>query len=82
MTSSPENNKQFLTYKWLVPILLGIIVSVFGYWGVQLQERINSIETYHREAGSKVSSLESTYILMTDRLNRIEGKLDRLIEKR
>jgi hypothetical protein len=69
-------------FKWVVSGLLGVISSIGGFWLSDLTSRINSISQELSERSQRVSVLEANVDGLNKRLDRIELKIDYLIQEK
>lgn len=69
-------------FKWVVSGLLGVITSIGGFWLSDLTARINNISHDLSERSQRVSVLEANVDGLNKRLDRIELKIDYLIQEK
>jgi hypothetical protein len=69
-------------FKWVVSGLLGVISSIGGFWLSDLTSRVNSISHELGERSQRVSVLEANVEGLNKRLDRIELKIDYLIQEK
>lgn len=69
-------------FKWIVGGLLGLIASIGGFWLTNLTARLDTLSKDLYDRNQRISSLETHIEFTNKRLDRIEAKLDILIEKR
>lgn len=69
-------------FQWVVGGLLGVLSSIGAFWLTNLTNRVEIISKEFYERGSRISTLEERAESVSHRLNRIEGKIDLLIEAR
>lgn len=69
-------------FKWIVGGLLGLIASIGGFWLTNLTARLDTLSKDLYERNQRISSLETHIDVTNRRLDRIEAKLDILLEKR
>lgn len=69
-------------FKWIVGGLLGLIASIGGFWLTNLTARLDMLSRDLYERNQRISSLETHIDVTNRRLDRIEAKLDLLLEKR
>lgn len=69
-------------FKWVVSGLLGVITSIGGFWLSDLTTRINNISHDLSERSQRVSVLEANVDGLNKRLDRIELKIDYLIQEK
>ena len=69
-------------FKWVVSGLLVVITSIGGFWLSDLTTRINNISHDLSERSQRVSVLEANVDGLNKRLDRIELKIDYLIQEK
>lgn len=69
-------------FKWIVSGLLGVISSIGGFWLSDLTNRVNAISQDLGERSQRVSVLEANVEGLNKRLDRIELKIDYLIQEK
>jgi len=67
-------------FQWVVGGLLGIITSVGSVWINRINSRIDSLSRDLYERNQRVAVLESHIDQFNRRFDRIEGKLDLLLD--
>ena len=72
---------QNLTYKWLGGILIGIILALVAYISNTIIVDVNKLKSEHIEGNAKIQILESDNTDIQRRLQRIENKIDDIIDK-
>lgn len=70
------------TFKWIVSGLIGVISSIGGFWLSDLTARVNHISQDLSERSQRVSVLEANVDGLNKRLDRIELKIDYLIQEK
>ena len=70
------------TFRWVVSGLLGIITSIGAFWLSHLTTRVDSITHDLSERNQRISSLEANVEGVNKRLDRIESKIDYLVQER
>lgn len=68
------------TFRWIVGGLIGIISSIGGFWLSNLATRIDLISQDLSERNQRISVLEANVDAVSKRLDRIESKIDYLIQ--
>lgn len=68
------------TFRWVIGGLVGIMSSIGGFWMSHLTSRIDSISTEISERSQRISVLEANVEGVNKRLDRIELKIDYLIQ--
>lgn len=68
------------TFRWIVGGLIGIISSIGGFWMSHLTSRIDGMTADISERSQRISVLEANVQGVDRRLDRIEGKIDYLIQ--
>ena len=68
------------TFRWIVSGLLGIITSIGAFWLSHLTTRMDAISADLSEGGQRISVLEANVDGVNKRLDRIELKIDYLIQ--
>lgn len=76
-----ERNGNHITYMWLAGILIVILVAAGGAWANGVLGRIQQVETDQRKGFERTSALEERSVSVDARLNRIEQKIDKLLER-
>lgn len=75
MTSDPE--KQSVSWRWVVGVLVGVIILLVGSWAAQMQTGVNQLI-------SKQTALETRQGLLEQRFNLfqelVSGRLSEIIE--
>lgn len=69
-------------FRWIVGGLLGLISSIGGFWLSHLTGRIDSISHDLLERSQRISVLEANVEGFNKRLDRIELKIDYLIQEK
>lgn len=70
------------TFKWIVSGLIGVISSIGGFWLSDLTARVDHITRDLSERSQRVSVLEANVDGLNKRLDRIELKIDYLIQEK
>jgi hypothetical protein len=70
------------TFRWIVGGLLGVICSIGGFWLSHLTGKIEDIAADIASRNQRISVLEANVGAVSQRLDRIESKIDYLIEAR
>jgi len=73
---------QFSTFQWIVSGLLGLVSAIFSILFKGLVTRLESVESDLRRRNERISVLETHIDTVNRRLDRIEAKLDILLEKK
>lgn len=68
------------TFRWIVGGLIGIVSSIGGFWLSDLSTRIEVISKDLSERNQRISVLEANVDGVSKRLDRIESKIDYLIQ--
>lgn len=68
------------TFRWIVGGLIGIISSIGGFWLSHLTTRIDAMSSDISERSQRISVLEANVEGVSKRLDRIEQKIDYLIQ--
>ncbi len=68
------------TFRWIVGGLIGIISSIGGFWMSHLTSRIDEMTADISERSQRIGVLEANVQGVDRRLDRIEGKIDYLIQ--
>jgi hypothetical protein len=68
------------TFRWVVGGLIGILSSIGGFWLSHLTNRIDTMTTEISERSQRISVLEANVEGVNKRLDRIEQKIDYLIQ--
>ena len=74
-----NNGRQFLSWKWLGGILIGVVGFLIFFVINDINLRIKQIELEHSQGFERLSTLEAQRKDISDRLDRIESKLDLII---
>lgn len=69
------------TVRWLIDMLVGTLAFVGGFWLTNLTQRIDDIAKDLAERNQKIAALETHIEVVNRRLDRIEGKIDYLVER-
>jgi uncharacterized coiled-coil protein SlyX len=69
-------------FRWVVGGLIGILTSISGFWLSHLNNRIDVISSEALSRAQIISGLEANMHNVNKRLDRIESKLDYLIERK
>ena len=77
-----SNGKMYISWKFLAGILLTAVFGFIGWELNTLHQKIGIIEHDHQGGFERLSALEAQRADFSFRLDRIELKLDRLIEGR
>ena len=73
---------QFSTFQWVVSGLLGLVSAVGSILFKSLTGRLEAVESDLLRRNERISVLETHIDTVNRRLDRIEAKLDILLEKR
>ena len=68
------------TFRWVVGCLIGIICSIGGFWMSHLTDGVGAMAVDISEHSQRISVLEANVQGVDRRLDRIEGKIDYLIQ--
>lgn len=68
------------TFRWIVGGLIGIISSIGGFWLSHLTTRMDVMSSDISERSQRISVLEANVEGVSKRLDRIEQKIDYLIQ--
>lgn len=70
------------TFRWIVSGLLGVITSIGTFWLSHLTTKIDAITHDMSERSQRISVLEANVDAVNKRLDRIELKIDYLIQEK
>jgi len=70
------------TFRWIVGGLLGLISSIGAFWMSYINQRIDMISDSSIISTNRISVLEANVDGFNKRLDRIETKIDFLIQER
>ena len=70
------------TFRWVIGALLGVITSIGGFWLSNITARVDEINRDLLERSQRISVLEANVDGFNRRLDRIETKIDYLIQER
>lgn len=70
------------TFRWVIGALLGVITSIGGFWLSNITSRVDEINRDLLERSQRISVLEANVEGVNRRLDRIETKIDYLIQER
>lgn len=68
------------TFRWVVGGLIGILSSIGGFWLSHLTSRIDVVARDLSDRNQRISVLEANVDGVNKRLDRIELKIDYLIQ--
>lgn len=68
------------TFRWIVGGLVGVIISVGSFWLSHLTAKVDLVVHDVSERNQRISALEANVDTVSKRLDRIESKLDYLIQ--
>ena len=68
------------TFRWIIGGLIGLISSIGGFWLSHLTNRVDTMVSDISERNGRISALEANVDGVNRRLDRIEGKIDYLIQ--
>jgi hypothetical protein len=68
------------TFRWIVSGLLGVITSIGAFWLSHLTTRVDTIAHDLSERNQRISALEANVEGFNRRLDRIESKIDYIIQ--
>jgi len=68
------------TFRWIVGGLIAILSSIGSFWLSHLTDRIDTMAADISERSQRISVLEANVQGVDRRLDRIEGKIDYLIQ--
>ena len=68
------------TFRWIVGGLIAILSSIGSFWMSHLTSRIDEMTSDISERSQRISVLEANVQGVDRRLDRIEGKIDYLIQ--
>lgn len=68
------------TFRWIIGGLIGIISSVGGFWMSHLTQKVDSLSGEILDRSQRISVLEANVEGVNRRLDRIETKIDYLIQ--
>lgn len=68
------------TFRWVIGGLIGLISSIGGFWLSHLTTRMDTMVSDISERNGRISALEANVDGVNRRLDRIEGKIDYLIQ--
>lgn len=70
------------TFRWVVSGLMGIITSIGAFWLSSLTTRLDAIAEDISQRNQRISVLEANVDGFNKRLDRIESKIDFLIQEK
>lgn len=70
------------TFRWIVSGLLGLISSIGAFWMSYINQRIDMISEGSIMSTNRISVLEANVDGFNKRLDRIETKIDFLIQEK
>ena len=70
------------TFRWIVGGLLGLISSIGAFWMSYINQRIDIISDSSIMSTNRISVLEANVDGFNKRLDRIETKIDFLIQEK
>lgn len=70
------------TFRWVIGALLGVITSIGGFWLSNITAKVDEINRDLLERSQRISVLEANVDGFNRRLDRIETKIDYLIQER
>lgn len=70
------------TFRWIVGGLIGILSSIGGFWLSHLTSRIDIVAKDISDRNQRISVLEANVEGVNKRLDRIEQKIDYLIQEK
>lgn len=70
------------TFRWIVSGLLGLISSIGAFWMSYINQRIDMISAGSIMSTNRISVLEANVDGFNKRLDRIETKIDFLIQEK
>jgi hypothetical protein len=70
------------TFRWIVGGLLGLISSIGAFWMSYINQRIDMISDSSIMSTNRISVLEANVDGFNKRLDRIETKIDFLIQEK
>lgn len=68
------------TFRWIVSGLLGLVTSIGAMWLSHLTTKIDTISHEMSERNQRISVLEANVDGFNKRLDRIESKIDYLVQ--
>lgn len=70
------------TFRWVVSGLLGLVTSIGAMWISHLNSRLDDISQDVSERNQRISVLETHVDGFNKRLDRIESKIDYLVQEK
>lgn len=70
------------SFRWIVSGLLGVIASIGTFWLSHLTVRIDNISSEISQRSERIGVLEANVDAVSKRLDRIELKIDYLIQEK
>jgi len=68
------------TFRWIIGGLIGLISSVGGFWMSHLTGKVDALSADILDRSQRISVLEANVEGIGKRLDRIESKIDYLIQ--
>lgn len=68
--------------QWIINGLIGVAAALFGWIANDMKRRIELLESANREGGQHVAVLQSQMDTVVESVKEMNGKLDRLLERR
>lgn len=68
------------TFRWIIGGLIGLVSSVGGFWMSHLTGRVEELSKDILDRSQRISVLEANVEGVHKRLDRIESKIDYLIQ--
>jgi hypothetical protein len=82
MAEGNGSNGNGVTWKWSVGVLLAGFVSVGGFAWMSTVDRVIQLERLTSEQGRSIAVVQTENATLKYQLQRIEDKLDRVLETR
>lgn len=83
MMADPMGSEQTIgLLQWLINGLLFVASALFGWIANDMKRRLELLEASNREGGQHVAVLQSQMASVLSSLGEMNGKLDRLLERR
>lgn len=79
MTNSGSSSPDFL--QWLLTALAGLVTAGGSFWLTQINDQIGELQKESQAKAQAIASLEAYGKTNADRLDRIEVKIDRVLDR-
>ncbi len=67
---------------WALTVVLALLIAISGWTWHALATRVDVIQTTQAHRGERITKLEAEISLVKMQLERIESKLDRVLEQK